>query len=120
MTPRLLACSALLALLMICAIGCRDVNQAMKGRQLTCERTPEDVCIRVADFVDVWLRELQTPTITGMTVSPRMCDANEIGDAICFWVNAAYLDGETDAGVHQHADGTLGRHHTSNGAPPDT
>ena len=53
-------------------------------------------------------------------MSPRVCDANEVGDIRCWWVNATYQGGETDVQVHQHADGSLGIHHTSNGAPPDT
>jgi len=112
--------AALLAAILVGAAGCRDVDQALKGRRLTCERTPEEVCIRVADMVDQWLGEMRTPTITGMTVSPRACDAREIGDTACWSVNAVFEDGETDALVHEHADGTLGRHHTSIGAPPDT
>ena len=115
MTLRLLAKAALLGVLMACAVGC----QAITGRQPTCNETPE-LCARVADAAKDLLRDMGAPTITGTTVSPRVCDANEVGDIRCWWVNATYQGGETDVQVHQHADGSLGIHHTSNGAPPDT
>lgn len=119
MTPRLLTKAVLLGVLMACAVGCQDVNQIITGRQPTCNQTP-DVCIRVADLATELLRDMKAPTITGTTTSPRVCDAKEVGDTRCWLVHATYQGGETDVLVHEHADGSLGIHHTSKGAPPDT
>jgi len=115
MRPRLLATAALFGVLMVCAVGC----QAITGREPTCEQTPE-LCMRVAELAKQLLREMNAPTVTGTVVSPRVCDANEVGDTRCWWVDVTYQVGENRVGVHQHADGSLGIHHIGNGAPPDT
>ncbi len=124
MTTRLLWMAALLALVMGCVVGCRDVNQVVTGRQLTCDQTPEDVCIRVADLVATLLRDMRAPTINTMSVKPRTCDGDEVGDTRCWWIDGTFQDGSeegaTSVQVHEHADGALGIHYTSNGSPPDT
>jgi hypothetical protein len=117
--------AAALALAMIAFGGCAAINSSVTNRDLECQATPDDVCIRVADYaISQLLPEMQRDT-TKIVVAPRPCDPEEkaAGDKRCWSV-----DGEVNLGlagvfgswVHEHSDGRLGSHYRSEGSPPDT
>ena len=111
--------SAVLLTLATVGVGaCAQIDEAVTGRELRCWETPYDLCARVAD---VATRTLPAdPKISEVRVGERRCDADEVGDTHCWTIEFIFEGGTGVASVHQHADGTLGRHYTSIGAPPDT
>ncbi len=119
-THRTLPTIALLVVAVMGLSACVAINEHIAGRDLICEGTPEDVCIRVADLVTSSLPDEITSTMSEMTIEPRACDADEAGDTRCWSIEALMIGGSAGASVHQHADGSLGMHYTSIGSPPDT
>jgi hypothetical protein len=126
-THRTLPTIAIVAVAAIGLAACSAINEVVTDRGVVvtdrgviCERTPEDLCNRVADLVTSTLPDELRTTIKQVTVAPRACDAEEAGDIRCWQVDHLFPGGSSSASAHQHADGTLGRHYSSNGSPPDT
>ena len=107
-------------LYLVAVLACVPMNESFTARDLVCHATPEDACIRVADFVTRDLPAEVDGTLRSVTVAARYCDVGEIGDVRCWSVESEVLFGRVDRKVHEHADGTLGYHDPAVGSRPPT
>jgi hypothetical protein len=118
-TDRTLPTFALLAVSLISLAACVAVNEALTHRDLRCVATPDDLCLRIADFAvraeDAVLDPslVRASEMTMIQVKPIDCAEVEHGpnDATRCWL----VEGEDPADhsgfgqwVYERPDGTLG------------
>jgi hypothetical protein len=128
-TQRTLPTIALIAVATFGLTACVAVNETLTDRDLTCEATPDDLCLRVADVavsdLSGRLDETRANPVTVTTVKVELTDCADIGRertaTRCWRVEATYIDGYSDipltaeiipgefgAWVYARPDGTLG------------
>ncbi len=117
------------ALIAVATMGlgaCVAVNEVVTERDLACAATPDELCLRIADF---FVREApgevstDRATVNALQVAPADCEDVEPGlrATRCWWVSGTYTVGfadipltseivPTDIGmvlVYERLDGTL-------------
>ena len=106
----------LLVAIALANAGCVQVRNMVADRDLVCRETPDDVCIRVAEFglarMDVALQERELGPIPTIQVYPVGCTAEEFGVAVptatrCWMVDATNEKGGIGVGVFEQSDGSI-------------
>jgi hypothetical protein len=99
---------ALLASIVVATIslaGCVTVSEVLTARELACEETPEDLCLRIADLADPALGGApgedgprHARTTTTVRVAPADCADLDRGlpATRCWRVDGIYIDGYAD------------------------
>jgi hypothetical protein len=120
-TSRSILAGGCLALAMLTAAGCAQVNEAINSRDLECNEVPEDMCVRLADHaVGHWdaANDVQNGPIVRIVVRPIGCGDFEHegmprrpGMVRC-WGAEAWAEGGAGVGVgyYQNADGRIFDH----------
>ena len=110
---------ALLVTLLVSTGGCVPVHNLLADRELVCEGTPDDLCLRVADLgsgprpgLDIDNREGiigPTPKLSVIALPQERCWRPNLPDARRCWSVEAELDGggSVDVGVVERGDGSL-------------
>ncbi len=101
-----------LAVGLVAATGCVAVNESITGRDMTCQDTPEPVCIQIVDFTFATHQgDIDDPDagrITEILVSPMDCRfVDDPTAARCWEVEIVQEAGGVGAHIHERADGTL-------------
>jgi hypothetical protein len=106
------ALSALLVAASLLLSGCLSVNEALTGRDLRCQDTPELDCLRIIDHTlathEGDVNDLDAGPIVDILVSPMDCQF--VADATatrCWEVEISQERGSVSAHVHERADGSL-------------
>lgn len=118
-THRTLATVALIVIATIGLVACVAINEAVTDRDLRCEATPDDLCVRIADLAVSAAADLdaQVDMEARKTMKVRPIDCSNIGRELtatrCWRVEGGSLvdDGFTSGfgrWVYERPDGTLG------------
>ena len=104
-----------LAVALMSSAGCVQARNLVADRDLVCRETPDDLCIRLADFavarMDVNAEERTVGRIPTIQVYPTPC--SNPGDAARPAVRCWMVDATAESGagigveIYQEADGSL-------------
>ncbi len=111
--------SVALVAMVALVVACATVSEVVTGRDLTCEATPDDICIRVADLavreLSVMLQEGRPDAIVMTTVKVGAADCADLDVMVertatrCWYVEGTYPDGYADIPITSSiAPGSIG------------